>query len=46
MEQHERRLPWWKKIGWLVALWSASVSALGALAYLIRLVMNSVGLTV
>lgn len=37
--------PWWKKLGWLILIWMCSVAALGLLAYLIRVLMNSVGLT-
>jgi hypothetical protein len=28
--------PWWKRIGWFVALWAAGVLAVGSVAYLIR----------
>ncbi|RJG03537.1 DUF2474 domain-containing protein [Noviherbaspirillum sedimenti] len=38
--------PWWKRLGWLVLIWAASVAALGVVAYGIRLIMNAVGLTV
>ena len=37
--------PLWKKLGWLVAIWSASVLALGVVALLLRLVMNAAGMT-
>lgn len=37
--------PWWKKLAWLVVLWTASVAALAAVAWLIRVVMTSVGMT-
>ncbi|WP_205478941.1 DUF2474 domain-containing protein [Sphingomonas arenae] len=28
--------PWWKKLGWLVLIWAASVAVLGAVAFVIR----------
>ena len=28
--------PWWKRLGWFVGLWAASVLAVGSVAYLIR----------
>lgn len=36
---------WWKKLGWLIGLWSASVAALAIVAWLLRLVMQVVGLS-
>ncbi len=27
---------WWRRIGWFVAIWAASVMALGIVAYAIR----------
>lgn len=33
-------LPLWKRVGWLIAIWLASVAALGAVAGLIRLVLK------
>lgn len=38
--------PWWKKLGWLVLIWSASVLALGAAAWLMRLLMRAIGMSV
>jgi hypothetical protein len=35
----------WKRLGWLVLIWGASVAALGAVALLMRLIMRAVGLT-
>ena len=35
----------WKRLGWLVAIWTCSVLALGIVALLIRLVMNAAGMT-
>jgi len=29
--------PLWKRLGWMAALWGASVAVLGAVAYAIRL---------
>lgn len=29
--------PFWQRLGWLVAIWAASVAVLGAVAYLIRM---------
>lgn len=37
--------PWWKKLGWLVLIWAASVATLAAVAWLIRLVMTAVGMS-
>jgi hypothetical protein len=28
--------PWWKRLGWFVALWAAGVLVVGAVAYFIR----------
>lgn len=36
---------WWKRIGWLLLIWSASVAALGLVALMLRLVMRGVGMT-
>jgi hypothetical protein len=36
---------WLRRVGWLVALWIASVAALGVLAIVFRGVMGWVGLT-
>lgn len=41
----EQRRPWWKKLGWLVLIWAASVAALGLVSYLLRLFMNAAGLS-
>jgi hypothetical protein len=37
--------PWWKKLGWLVLIWSLSVAALGVVALLLKLLMRAAGLT-
>ncbi|MEX6504744.1 DUF2474 family protein [Jiella sp. M17.18] len=31
------RSPWWKRLGWFVALWIASVVVVTAVAYALRL---------
>lgn len=36
---------WLRRIGWLALIWALSVAALAAVAYGLRLVMTSVGLT-
>lgn len=38
------RKPWLKRIGWLVAIWLASVAALGAAALVLRLLMGLAGM--
>lgn len=38
------RSPWWKRLGWLAVIWSASVTALALAAWLMRLLMRSAGL--
>jgi hypothetical protein len=40
----KRRL-WLKRTGWLIAIWAASIAALAVLAYILRLVMSAVGMT-
>ncbi|MDB5842308.1 MAG: hypothetical protein JWQ23_4260 [Herminiimonas sp.] len=37
--------PFWKKLGWLILIWAASIGALGLVALLIRLLMNAAGMT-
>jgi hypothetical protein len=29
--------PLWKRLGWMVLIWTASVAALGAVAFVLRL---------
>ncbi|BBE10347.1 MAG: Protein of unknown function (DUF2474) [Glomeribacter sp. 1016415] len=36
---------WSKKLGWFIGLWAISVLALGAVAYLFRILMHAVGLS-
>lgn len=33
--------PLWKRLAWLVAIWTLSVSALGVVAYIIRTWLNA-----
>ncbi|WP_395407781.1 DUF2474 domain-containing protein [Pseudoduganella sp. UC29_106] len=35
----------WKRLGWMVLIWAASVAALGVVALLMRLLMRAAGLT-
>lgn len=37
---------WLRRLGWLVLLWIASISALALVAALLRLLMSAVGMTV
>lgn len=37
--------PLWQRLGWLLAIWTGSVLALGAVSYLLRLFMNAAGLS-
>ncbi len=36
---------WRKKLGWFILLWTVSVLALGAVAYLFRILMRAAGLS-
>lgn len=40
-----RRPNWWKRFGWLIGIWTASVVALAVAAYAMRLLMNLLGLS-
>lgn len=40
------RKPWLRRVGWLVLIWGASVTALGLLALIFRMIMSLAGLTV
>ncbi|WP_417779627.1 DUF2474 domain-containing protein [Stutzerimonas xanthomarina] len=48
-EKHEsgasKPKPLWKRMTWLVLIWSASVIALGVVAWLLRQAMTAAGLT-
>lgn len=35
---------WWRRIGWLVLIWCASVASLAAVAWLVRRLMAAVGM--
>lgn len=39
-----RALLWLRRLGWLVALWTAGVAVLAAVALLLRLVMHAAGM--
>ncbi len=41
--QADRR-PLWQRLAWLAGIWTASVLALGAAAWLMRLFMSAAGL--
>ncbi|MCE9940435.1 DUF2474 domain-containing protein [Serratia liquefaciens] len=36
--------PWWKRVGWLVIIWSASVLGLFLVASMFRLLMTAAGM--
>ncbi|MGX1106864.1 MULTISPECIES: DUF2474 domain-containing protein [Bradyrhizobium] len=36
----ESQLPFWKRLAWMAAIWGASVTALGLVAGLIRVVLT------
>ena len=44
---HDKAPPasWPKRIGWLVLIWTLSVAAVGAVAYVLKLIMRAAGLT-
>ncbi len=44
MDTTEKK-PFWKRLGWLVLIWTASVLALGAVSYLLRLFMQAAGMS-
>lgn len=37
--------PWWKRLLWLLAIWTISVAALAVVAYGMKLLMRSAGLS-
>lgn len=37
--------PWWKKLLWLIAIWAISVAALAVVAYGMKLLMRTAGLS-
>ena len=34
----------WKRLGWMILLWTASVAALGVVALVIKVLMHAAGL--
>jgi hypothetical protein len=44
-ERAPRERLWWRRVGWLIALWLGGVLAVGLIALLFRAVMAAVGLT-
>lgn len=38
--------PWWKKLGWMAAIWLGSVLALFAFSSLFRVLMTAAGMKV
>ena len=45
MDESRDHRPWWKKLGWLALIWSASVAALAVVALLLKLLMRAAGMT-
>lgn len=45
MEADPRPSSWLRRLGWLIAIWTASVLALGAVALALRWLMSAVGMT-
>lgn len=43
-EEITQRPSWWRRIGWLIVIWIASVASLGAVALLLRLLMTAAGM--
>jgi hypothetical protein len=41
----KRTTGWLRRVAWLVAIWGASVAALGVVAYVFRILMGWAGLT-
>ena len=44
MGEMREKKPLWQRLGWLVLIWAASVLALGALSWLLRLFMQAAGM--
>jgi hypothetical protein len=36
---------WWKRVGWLILIWGASVAALALVAAMLKLAMRGIGMT-
>ncbi|MCC2595562.1 DUF2474 domain-containing protein [Pusillimonas sp. MFBS29] len=45
MKQATLKRLWIRRLGWLLGIWAASIAVLALVAYLLRLVMNAVGMT-
>lgn len=43
-EEITQKPNWWRRIGWLIIIWVASVAALGVVALLLRLFMTAAGM--
>jgi hypothetical protein len=41
----ENKSSWLRRLSWLVGIWLASIAALALVAYLLRLFMESMGMT-
>jgi len=39
------RKDWFRRLGWLILIWAASVIALGAVATVVRVLLNAAGMT-
>ncbi|MFA1238501.1 DUF2474 domain-containing protein [Serratia odorifera] len=44
MKDNNNATPWWKRLSWLVIIWSASVLGLFVVASLFRLLMGAAGM--
>ena len=44
MNDKPENKPLWQRLAWLLALWTGSVLALGAVVWLLRLFMQAAGL--
>ncbi|NYT57724.1 DUF2474 family protein [Alcaligenaceae bacterium] len=45
MSQTAPKRLWIRRLAWLLGIWAASIAVLALAAYLLRLVMNAVGMT-
>lgn len=41
----EEKKPLWQRLGWLAVIWAGSVTALGIVAWLMRMFMAAAGLS-
>ncbi|MBM3107378.1 MAG: DUF2474 domain-containing protein [Pseudomonas sp.] len=41
----DEKKPLWQRLGWLVVIWAGSVTALGIVAWLMRMFMAAAGLS-